>query len=283
MQETIQFIKEQLKDYYPDQEIKSLIFLILESVCRIDKHSFLLGKDIKISDTEQLRIKEIIFQLQAFRPIQYILGKSEFFDTPFIVNNKVLIPRPETEELIEWILSSFPKGTSINILDIGTGSGCIAICLAKHLPKAKVSAVDLSPEALATARENAKLNTVDVEFIEANVLDNSFLFFENENQWDIIVSNPPYITPEEQAIMSSNVLDYEPHLALFVPQDQPLLFYEKIADYALTHLSPAGYLFFETSSIYGKETQEMLQRKGFKEVILRKDISGKDRMIKARL
>lgn len=282
MQETIRFIREQLADYYPPNEIKAMTYQILESVSGIDRHSVLLGKDKQISDSGQTRIKEIATQLQAYRPIQYILGQCEFFGLPLEVDERVLIPRPETEELIELILRTISKHYPAKILDIGTGSGCIAIALAKHLPKARISALDISPEALAVARRNAAKNAVDLQFIEADILSEDFTRREETGRWDLIISNPPYITPDEKAAMSDNVLRYEPHGALFVPQEQPLLFYEKIADYALRNLNAGGYLFFETSSLYGQSTLAMLRSKGFLSPILSQDISGKDRMIKVR-
>jgi release factor glutamine methyltransferase len=193
-----------------------------------------------------------------------------------------LIPRPETEELVEWILSFFPRTLSpVFVVDVGSGSGCIAVVLAKLLPSAVVYALDVSEKALYIGKQNALRNDVSVSFVLHDIFEE---LPENlPKQWDIIVSNPPYVTPSEKAMISKNVLDYEPHQALFVPQDNPLLFYEQIASIALNRLKKEGSLYFETSSIYGNETANMLKEKGFQIVELKKDISGRDRMIRAQL
>ncbi|RYY36582.1 MAG: peptide chain release factor N(5)-glutamine methyltransferase, partial [Sphingobacteriaceae bacterium] len=203
------------------------------------------------------------------------------------VNPAVLIPRPETEELVEWALSVVRErriAVGVNtqysapfILDIGTGSGCIAISLKKNLPEAIVSAIDISPEALKTAKENAELNNVEVNFIEANILNYSTL----TAHYSLIISNPPYVTPADKEQMHTNVTGFEPHTALFVPQDDALLFYKSIADFGLKNLQPGGLLFFEINESYGKETVDMLVDKGFKDIELRQDMSGRDRMVKA--
>lgn len=280
MQSVILSIREHLAPYYPDTEIRSFTFLLLEAVCGLRRHEVLADKDRQLSREEQVRLEEIIRGLQIYRPIQQLLGWTEFYGRSFRVNEHVLIPRPETEELVEWMASVF-AGQAPQVLDIGTGSGCIAVTLACLLPQAQVYGLDVSPEALSIAEANALLNQADIRFVRQDILAVDSLADGFVAPFDLIVSNPPYITPAEQATMERNVLDYEPHEALFVPQDQPLLFYEKIADLAHDHLTADGSLFFETSSLYGAATREMLLDKGFARVELRQDMSGKDRMIRA--
>ncbi|MDR3219100.1 MAG: peptide chain release factor N(5)-glutamine methyltransferase [Dysgonamonadaceae bacterium] len=282
MQKSLSFIKRELKHLYADAEIKSFIFLIVKSVCGIDKHAFLCGKEKLLSPDEQVRIREMVADLKNFRPIQYILGETEFYGLRFKVNENVLIPRPETEELVETIYKDYAsRETSFSVLDIGTGSGCIAVALAKNLPQASVYAMDIAEKALLVAQENARYNSVKVQFSRFNVLGDFPV--DLPEKWDIIVSNPPYITPQEKKTMSKNVLDYEPHQALFTPEEKPLFFYERIADAGLIHLKENGALYFETSSLYGKATAKMLREKGYRSVRLLQDISGKDRVIIANL
>lgn len=281
MRNILLFIQKELDGLYSNSEIKSLSFLILEFVCKKEKQILLRDKDNEISQKERIQILEIIKELKVYRPIQHILGVSEFYGLPFIVNKDVLIPRPETEELIELILNSLSPCDSVNILDIGTGSGCIAISLSKHVKNSNVYAIDISSHALKIAKQNASLNHVAVHFSKEDVLSESPESIIHQRRWDIIVSNPPYIVPSEKEKISPNVLNYEPHQALFVPEDSPLLFYKKIADIGTTHLREKGILFFETSALFGKATAEMLQAKNYREVQLLKDMSGNDRMIKA--
>ena len=283
MKTIFNFIREQLRDFYPDTEIKSFSCLILESVCNGNKSSVLQHKDNQLSLNEYFRIQEIIEELKKYRPIQYVLGETEFYGLRFTVDENVLIPRPETEELVEWVIKSPPgplykRGRKHAILDIGTGSGCIAVALAKHLPEAEVFALDISDKALDVARRNAIKNQVDVHFFQHDILrDEPFPF--SSLTFDCIVSNPPYVTSKEKAAMAKNVLDYEPHQALFVPQDNPLLFYERIADFARNQLKENGTLYFETNSLYGQAAAKMLKDKNFQSVKLLKDISGNDRIL----
>lgn len=280
MQTGFSFFKEQLRDYYSESEIKSFYCLIMESVYGLDKQSVLLGKDTQIFPDEKPVIEKTIEDLKNFRPIQYILGETEFYGLKFKVNGHVLIPRPETEELVEQILNPSPftlHPSPFTILDIGTGSGCIAVALARFLPEAEVYASDISEKALEVAMGNALDNRTDVRFVRHDIFD---AWPENlPEQFDVMVSNPPYVTPEEKGVMSKNVLDYEPHQALFVSQAKPLLFYERIADVARERLKTNGRLYFETNAVYGKDTAEMLRKKGFKTVLLLKDISGNERMV----
>jgi len=207
------------------------------------------------------------------------LGKTSFYGLEFEVNSNVLIPRPETEELVDWIIRSTKyevRGTKLKVLDIGTGSGCIAISLAKNIPNAEVFAIDVSEKALATAQKNAESNQVNVTFLEKNILE----IYDLEQHFDIIVSNPPYVRELEKQEIKKNVLDNEPHLALFVDDNDALIFYRKIAELAMKNLSPNGQLFFEINQYLGKEMIDLLEKMGFKNVELRKDIYGNDRMVK---
>jgi len=286
MKNIFNFIKEQLQDFYPEQEIKSLSYLILEDIFHIDKSSILRCKDKQLSLNENFRLQEIIDELKKHKPIQYITGETEFYGMKFKVDENVLIPRPETEELIECIMSppnSFKKGRSkYKILDIGTGSGCIAVVLAKRFPEAKVYALDISDKALDIARQNAMNNQANVCFFKYDILNNQPFPFNNLI-FDCIVSNPPYITTKEKARMGKNILDYEPHQALFVPDDYPLLFYDRIADFANRRLKKKGSLYLEINSSFGQEVVKLLADKNFHHIKLLKDISGNDRIIIAKL
>jgi len=280
MKTIFHFIREQLQDYYPDAEIKSLSYLMLESVCFLDKASILRGKDKQLSLNERFRIQEIIEDLKKYRPIQYILGETEFYGLKFKVDENVLIPRPETEELVEWIVREEKSQTGYKLLDIGTGSGCIAIASAKYLQGAEVFALDISNKALEVALQNAIKNQVDVNFFQYDILkDEPFAF----PLFDCIASNPPYITLKEKETMAKNILDYEPHQALFVPDENPLLFYERIADFACKHLKEACSIYLETNSLYGQESAKVFEDRKFQSVKLLKDISGNDRIIIAKL
>ena len=280
MTETISYIQNSLKDIYPPQEISSFIRLIMEHVCGLQPHHILLCKDKDLSDTEISTIKEIIKRLQQYEPIQYILGKAFFYGLDFTVNSSVLIPRPETEELIELILTKH-KNEKLNILDIGTGSGCIAICLAKHLDKSEVTGVDISQQALETAQLNAQKLKTPVTFIQTDILSLHKAKNDISGTFDIIVSNPPYVMDCEKSEMERNVLQFEPHQALFVTDNDPLLFYRSIAAFGEKKLKKEGYLYFEINAQCGDSMIELLTKSGYKEIELIKDLSGKDRIIRA--
>ena len=284
MQHLSEYICDRLRPIYERNESKSLSLWIIESVFGMKPHEISLCKDKEISPNERQQIEDILRRLLNHEPIQYILGETEFFGMSFSVNPNVLIPRPETEELVEWIIQEHQKKFPypLQILDIGTGSGCIAISLAKHLPDAHVYAIDISEKALETAKKNASANNVSVEFVCQDIFKPfttvpSGIFSE---KWDIIVSNPPYISISEQKNMEKNVLDYEPHSALFVPDNSPLIFYEQIAKFGKNYLKETGTIYAETSALYGKDTADMF-RKSYHHVVLKKDLSGRDRMIKA--
>lgn len=280
MQVAKKLIYDQLSSKYPRQEIESISKLIFEKVLGLSRLQVYLHQHETISPANLAQITEIVNRLIQFEPIQYILGETEFYGLPLKVNAAVLIPRPETEELVDWIINNNPPKNPI-ILDIGTGSGCIPIALSKKLPGASVDGWDISGEALMVAKENAELNQVKVNFIDADVLSQGYP--AQPQKYDIIVSNPPYVTVSEQLSMLKNVIDYEPHIALFVPDTDPLLFYRAIADIAINQLKPGGKLYFEINEQFGNETADLLSSKGFKNIIVRKDINGKERMLKAEL
>jgi release factor glutamine methyltransferase len=276
-----QFIQE-LTLIYDDGEAESFFYLILEEKRLIKRIDLALDPELVFSEKEMEVWNSILEQLKLEIPIQYLLGKTSFFGLDFEVNENVLIPRPETEELVDWIIKENAKiegFKDLKILDIGTGSGCIAISLAKNIPNAKVYAIDVSERALATAKKNAALNKVDVIFITQNILEAADL----KQQFDIIVSNPPYVRNLEKQEIKKNVLDNEPHLALFVEDDDALLFYKKIAALAQKNLLENGQLFFEINQYLGKDMIALLEKMNFKNIDLRKDIYGNDRMIRGEI
>lgn len=268
-----------LKNIQDEQEIESFFFILTEYLLHLKRVDVALNPDFEISDAAIEKWNAILVELQQEKPIQYITGETWFYGLRFEVNENTLIPRPETEELVEWIIESQKskvQSQKLEILDIGTGSGCIPISLKANLPQANVSAIDVSEQALEVAKINAVSNNVEVNFIQANILE-----VEDLNQhFDVIVSNPPYVRNLEKQEIKKNVLDYEPHLALFVEDTDALLFYRKIAQLALKNLSPNGLLFFEINQYLGNETVELLENLGFKNIELKKDIYGNDRMIK---
>jgi len=267
------FTKE-LIEIYDEQEIISIFNIIVEHISGFNRSQLMLNRDAELEDVKRTVYLQLLDRLKQGEPLQYIIGDTVFYGLTFKVNPAVLIPRPETEELVDWIIERCASVDSGNILDIGTGSGCIAISLKKNLAGFKVSAIDVSNAALATATENAGLNNAEVNFIHADILN-----YKSAEKYDVIVSNPPYITMEEQKAMHQNVLDNEPHLALFVSDEKPLIFYEAIADFALSNLNDKGLLCFEINEYLGKEMVHMLTNKTFVNIELRKDMQGKDRMI----
>lgn len=274
------YFNKELADLYPKTEVDSFFFRTIDSKLGFQTIDFFTRGSESIEAPKLNQMKEVISQLKEENPIQYILGETEFYGYTFKVNEHVLIPRPETEELVQWIVEEHAKFTSkTNIIDIGTGSGCIAISLKKQLSTANVNALDVSKEAITVARENAKINNVTISFLHQSILEDvSF-----DTPFDIIVSNPPYVRMLEKEEMKNNVLNNEPHLALFVTDNNPLVFYKRIADVAKQSLSENGLLFFEINQYLGEETKNMLLEKGFKNIELRKDLFGNDRMIKANL
>ena len=276
-----QFIKE-LSSLYDAYEAESFFYLILENKHKLRQIDLALNHELAFSDAELAVWNAFLNQLKKEVPIQYLLGETNFYGLNFEVNENVLIPRPETEELVEWIInenSKADKTKKLKILDIGTGSGCIAVSLAKNLPNAEVYGIDVSKKAIETAKRNAIHNNVDVTFVFLDILETDVLTCN----FDIIVSNPPYVRNLEKEEIKKNVLDYEPHLALFVDDNDALVFYRKIAVLAKSSLLENGQLFFEINQYLGKEMTDLLATMNFKNIELRKDIYDNDRMIKSNI
>ena len=276
---------KELDTIYGKDEVASFFYLCLEHRLNVARIQLQLEPEFTLSKSETDFLFEILEGLKQQKPIQYLLGETEFYGLQFKVNNNVLIPRPETEELVDWIIkdSNFKiqNSEAIKILDIGTGSGCIAISLAKHLPEDQVYALDVSKEALDIAKQNADTNNVKINFIEASILDETSWGLEfRDLNFDIIVSNPPYVRELEKQEIKPNVLDNEPPLALFVDNENPLIFYKAITDFAFDKLKSSGSLYFEINQYLGQETKQLLVNTEFKAIELRKDLNGNDRMLK---
>ena len=266
---------DRLTPIYGEQEAKSLSFLIFENLFLLSRTEILVNKEI--NNVEKIpSLEPILERVMNAEPLQYILGITEFYGNSFEVNPSVLIPRPETEELVQLIILENKNQPIVSIIDIGTGSGCIAISLKKEISQAQVFAADISRDALVTAKKNALLNKVEVDFIELDILSTNTVLPKTS----IIVSNPPYVLHSEKLLMQANVLDYEPHLALFTEEDNPLVFYKAITEKATKYLLPKGKLYFEINEQFGKETAALLIQAGFSEVKILKDLSGKDRMVR---
>lgn len=267
-----------LSSMYDAPEAKAIGNLVFMHALDWDKSDLFLNADEALTPNDEKVLLAYLKDLQTGKPVQYVLGEIDFFDLKFKVNSDVLIPRPETEELVRWILKDEPQ-EELKVLDIGTGSGIIPISLKHAREQWEVHAIDLSEPALRMAEENAQLNLVDVQFSAFDVLSEQRL----EHSFDIIVSNPPYIPINDKKSLHQNVKDFEPHLALFVPNDDATIFYTKIADLALGALNKPGFLYFEIYELYAQNIIEMLHSKGFQAIELRQDMAGKDRMIRAKL
>ena len=267
----LSYFRQELSAVADEREITSWYYISMEYLLVYNRSDCIINSNQVLNKTQLSKIKQIVAELKINKPIQYILGITGFYGLKIKVNEHTLIPRPETEQLVDWIL----KENFVAALDIGTGSGCIPIALAKH-KDAKVLAIDVSEDALLIAEENAKNNEVEIDFIHQDILQTNSL-----QKVDLIVSNPPYVLESEKEIMQENVLDYEPELALFVEDKNPLIFYKKIASLASNFLNENGKLFFEINAKFGKETIEMLADIGFVNIELKKDMNDKDRMIKA--
>ncbi|SDC32742.1 peptide chain release factor N(5)-glutamine methyltransferase [Williamwhitmania taraxaci] len=270
------FVKNAVTPLYEEQEATAIAKRFLEDTLHISSYEIFLYPGHHVHEIGQALIESGTERLAKGEPLQYVIGKMEFIGVDFQVTPDVLIPRPETEELIWWIAAD-QQGKEITLLDVGTGSGCIAISLARMLPKAMVYATDISEKALALAKTNAERNKIKVQFIQNDILSNQANL--PLDRFDIIVSNPPYITEKEKKVMHRNVLEHEPHLALFVPNDDPLRFYKAIASLASSYKNP-GTIYLEINEAFGKETAELFSTLGF-DTIIRKDINGKERMIRA--
>ncbi|MEO6346305.1 MAG: peptide chain release factor N(5)-glutamine methyltransferase [Aquaticitalea sp.] len=276
---------KELDVIYGKDEVDSFFYLLTNEYLGMQRLVFILQPEFAITKDEEQPLFEALTKLKQEKPIQYILGKTEFYGLPLKLNEHTLIPRPETEELVDFVVQSLKfkiQGLhSYNILDVGTGSGCIAISLAKNLPNAKIFALDVSVEALKVARENAKLNDVNVHFIQADILKEKDWYLElGILKFDLMVSNPPYVRNLEKAEMKNNVLNNEPALALFVDDDNPLVFYKAIIEFANKYLKNGGELYFEINQYLGDEMIMLLENFGFNEIELKKDMFGNDRMVK---
>ena len=269
------FFQNGLLGYYPKEEINTFFYRICEQHLDYKRIDVSLKSETLITPETFEYFETIISRLLTYEPIQYILGTTTFFGLEFKVDSNVLIPRPETEELVAWILKQTDSSQSLKILDIGTGSGCIAISLAKHLPNAEIYALDVSPKALEIAEFNAQQNAVKLNMIKANVLD----WKPTDLSFDLIVSNPPYVRESEKERMAPNVLEHEPHLALFVENNNPLVFYRAIVELGKQTLKKQGQLYFEINEYLGEETQALFSSDTFEDVQLKSDIFGKHRMI----
>jgi len=275
---------KELDSFYPKEEVTSFFQLLIAHYFDMERFVLAIQPEMVISKEQETPLFEALSKLKLHEPIQHIIGSTHFMDMNFKVNKNVLVPRPETEELVRWMIDEI-QGTKyevqnekLRILDIGTGSGCIAISLAKNLPEAKVYALDVSSDALEVAKKNAHLNDVNITFLNQDILELESL----EERFDIIVSNPPYVRELEKTEMHTNVLEHEPDLALYVSNDNPLVFYKAITDFAVKNLTKGGALFFEINQYLGKETKQLLIDHNFSEIELRKDMFGNDRMLKGK-
>ena len=272
---TYEALWHRLTPLYDEGEAKAVARWVLEVRFGLSLADILCGKDTELSANNQAELEKIAERLEKGEPVQYVLGVADFCDRQFLVAPGVLIPRPETAELVQWCLQEGADAS--RILDVGTGSGCIAVTLAAALPEAQVTAWDISDEALYIARENAKRTRVHVSFERQDALNPP----TDEACWDLIVSNPPYIQPTERDGMAKNVLDFEPGIALFAPADRPIVFYQRIGDYAIQSLKPGGSLYFELNPLTAEYVAIYLRQLGFRQVVIRQDQFGKDRFLKA--
>lgn len=273
------FFRSELNGIYTRDESDLLFSFCWEVFCGSDSGHGFMDDTLKVTESQLLKFSSAVKELKKHRPIQYVLQDAPFYQLRFFVDESVLIPRPETEELVHLILKDLRDAGPVRILDVGTGSGCIAVSLKKNLPNAEIMASDVSDPALEIAAQNAKNNQVDVLFLKDSVLDSQL---PHPLQLDVIVSNPPYITEAEKVAMEKNVLEFEPSLALFVTNQDPLQFYKAILNFADKHLVAGGYLYLETSSTYAVETQQLLVKSGYKNVSLFKDINDKNRILRGR-
>lgn len=269
------FAKKSLQNIYPFNEIESIIQLVLEKKLNLTKIDVLLNENYRFSQSEVREFIHIINELKSQRPVQHILGETDFYELTLSLNDRTLIPRQETEELVDWIINEY-KGRPIRALDIGTGTGCIAIALAKFLPEASVEGIDFDEQIINIAKENAYRNYVKVDFSVMDVLKDDL-----SDGYDLIVSNPPYVRESEKKYMHGNVLNFEPEEALFVADDDPLIFYRVITEKSAKSLKSGGCLFFEINEYLSREIKELLENYSFNGIVLKNDINEKPRMIKA--
>ncbi len=278
MQATIQYIIKELEGLYNSREISGITRLLIESVCGWTYTEQVLHQNSRIPEEQFLQLKRYVERVKNFEPVQYVLGETEFFGMRLSVNSSVLIPRPETEELVNWIVRK-NKNDQPRILDVGTGSGCIALALKKAIKNASVEAVDVSAEALRVALNNSLANHLEISTALRDVLKWKDYTW---SKYHIIVSNPPYVMETEKELMKKNVLRYEPDQALFVPDNNALVFYKRIADLANEHLHPGGELFFEINEQKAQDMEKMLKDRSFEDICVKRDLNGRDRMLYCR-
>jgi len=271
-------IKFNLLNYYPDNEIQNFIYLIFEHLLNYTKIDIHINSNRVISGKIEKQINKIVSELKRNKPIQYVFKKTEFYGLPFSVSADTMIPRQETEELVDWIIKD-NKEKKCKILDIGTGCGCIAIVLARNLTSCSIEALDISKKAINIAKTNARINNASVRFFQYDIL--KYETKKLKRNFDIIISNPPYIRESEKSALPGNVLYYEPQKALFVPDDNPLIFYRAIAKFGLRNLKDKGILYLEINEALAKQVAEELDKHNYEKIIIGKDINGKDRMVKA--
>ena len=274
-------IHRQLSGLYPETEIESFTRILFRQFLDMNFVQVHLWQDHELSSFIEKQFSEVIDELKKYRPLQYILGNTDFCGLLFELTPDVLIPRPETEELAFWIIHEYDRDDQLSMVDIGTGSGCIAVTLATCFPNANVTALDISEAALAVARRNAQRNEAKVNFLLKDVLKDDLMGFEY-GSLDVVVSNPPYVTPSDRQYLQPNVLEYEPHCALFTPGDDPLIFYKRIAEFGSKCLKDQGRIFFEINEAFSEETADILKQYGYSDIVPKKDISGKWRMITAK-
>lgn len=279
MEKNINYIKENLKELFPEQEIDAFIHWIFDHIKGYSRIDLVLNKNEHLKNEDTLKVKQIVDRLKNKEPIQYILGETQFCGLSIKLSKDVLIPRPETEEIVEYIRQETAH-SELRILDIGTGSGCIPLALKNYFPEAQVSACDISEEALEVAKENGVRNKLLVNFFKHDILSKDHL---QGARFDLIVSNPPYVRKSEMKHMEANVLEHEPHLALFVENDDPLIFYRAILAFSRHHLSTGGRLYFEINENLGAQLVDLMEAAGFNNILLKKDLQGKERLLTGRL
>jgi len=263
---------QRLASLYDEVECINLMYWTLQELTKLKKSNLLAQKNIEVSVDV---IENILSQLQTGKPIQYVFNKAYLGDLELYVDENVLIPRPETEELVDWIIKDSEQSASINIIDLCTGSGCIALGLKKSLSNCKISAIDIDKDAIVIAQKNATINKLEINFLQQNIFT-----FQTSDMFEIIVSNPPYVRASEKILMHQNVLNFEPHLALFVENNDALLFYKTIAEFALKNLKPQGKIYLEINEGLAIETQNLFEEYGFNNIIIKKDLNEKDRMMR---
>ncbi|MFT3946656.1 MAG: peptide chain release factor N(5)-glutamine methyltransferase [Agriterribacter sp.] len=266
---------------YDKREAENITDMVIEKITGLRRMERILKKEIELTVQQEKELEHYLSELLQHKPVQYVLQEAWFYGLPFFVNEHVLIPRPETEELVEWIITGVKSHSHppFTILDIGTGSGCIPVALKKQLDASVVTAIDVSGQALGVAKKNADNNNVSIDFLLVDALNETQL--NTLPVFDIIVSNPPYIPLTDMADMQENVLNYEPHTALFVPDEDPLLFYKAIAKFASSHLNNAGKVYVEIHEAQGEAAKKIFEKNGFTNCMIKKDMQGKDRMLRA--